>query len=155
MAKKAQFYTFAGILLISMVFMITATRPTMTKKDRVLLQDYLDNYKREARTVIDNSIYGSKNISSELMNYTTEFKAYALSKNLDLDIVSLHSYDGRIFVANKGDETVFAEGVALLPDNENALDYREEVTVAYDDIDYVFAFRIGETAFQALMVENE
>ena len=155
MEKKAQYYTFAGVLLISMVFMITATQPSMTAESDGLIQGYIDNYMQEANIVIDNSIYERKNISIELQNFTEEFIRYAASKDIDLDIVSLYSYKDMIYIANHGSVEVIAQGNTLATGKEATVTYADEVTVSYDGTDYRFAFGEGETRFRVLMVQNE
>ena len=73
MKNKSQFYMFGAIVLVSLVFVIVSNNSVISMSSVQDTKNYLNNYKYEAKVVINNALYANKNVSYELRNYTESF----------------------------------------------------------------------------------
>ncbi len=142
MGKKAQFYMFTAVILISYVFFIVANKSSISTSEVENLELYLDNYIHEATIVINNAVYYNNNISTALNNFTESYIAYTEDKNLDIGIVSLYSYNNQIIIANYLKEFIIIDGLAqaLIPGNERAVNYNNTITIEYKNETYNYYF---------------
>ena len=154
--KKAQYYMFASVILISYVFFIVANKSSIDTTEVENLEIYLDNYVYEAKIVINNAIYENKNISQELNNFTESYITYAESKNMDLGIVSLYSDNNQIFTANYLDDDITINGLSLVePNEESVVNYNNTITIEYLDETYYFYFSNPEkTELKTLFIKE-
>ena len=155
MNKRAQFYMFAAIILISFVFVIVSNNSNISKTNTKKYQTYLDNYKEEAIIVINNAVYENKNISYELRNYTEYFISYATGKDLDIGLTYLYSNNNYIYIVNYLNYPVLINpfGINLEKNNEVKVNFNETIVVKYHNESYYFYFsRPDEIEFKTLFV---
>jgi len=158
MNKKSQFYIFAAVIFISAVFLIVMNSSSVTVTRLEGITDLRDNYIYEAKIVIDNSVYNNQDISDSLANYTEEYLNYADSRELNLGIVYLYQYNGRIYIVNYINEPINIPtiDVTLQLEEEVATDYIEEIAVSYQNETYYYNFNRGpQIQFKTLFVKNE
>ena len=96
MKNKSQFYMFGAIVLVSLVFVIVSNNSVISMSSVQDTKNYLNNYKYEAKVVINNALYANKNVSYELRNYTESFITYGENKNLDFDIMYIYSNNNNL-----------------------------------------------------------
>ncbi|MBT3721318.1 hypothetical protein HN789_00920 [archaeon] len=156
MTKKSQIYFFAAIILVGMVFFVVSNQPSLTAKDTSQVKKYFDNYKYEAKIVLDNAIYQKKNISYELKNYTERFIAYGDSKNLDLRILFIYSYENELHIVNYLKEPVLINTIGSNIENGQEVVLAVNTSqITYSNKTYTYQFNPDLIEFKALFVKGD
>ena len=155
--KGGQFYVFAALIFISFIFFIASNQSRISLSKEDPSQAYLDNYIYEGKIVINYAIRQSINISSALSNFTESFITYTRSKDLDVGILSMYSYQQKIFIVNylKDPILITSGGIRLNPGEETALDFAAEVDLNYQNESYRYYFSSPtEPEFKVLFVKS-
>jgi len=101
--KKAQVYVFAAIVLVSVVIAsISAVKNFTSYQDA----EVIENFKTELYYVINNALFNNLSVVHQIDNFTKSFKAYALTKNYDIDIFLLYYNSTLLYVVNGFDDNV-------------------------------------------------
>ncbi|MFH2020506.1 MAG: hypothetical protein ABIJ34_03775 [archaeon] len=156
--KNAQFYTFAGVILISLAYVIISGKPSADIDEIGKLKEYSTNYENEARIVINNAIHDKKNISGELRNYTEEYLVYSDSKDLGLGILYLYSYKDNVYIVNYlNDAAGINNGeITILPGEEKTIQFTNTTNIKYRNITYSFQFAYpSEVLIKTLLVQGD
>lgn len=154
---KSQYYMFASLLLISFVFAIVSNKSQIVLKTQNHMQNNLDNYLYESKIIINNAIYNNKNLSYELRNYTESFITYMDSKNIDLNLLYLYTYNDKIYIVNYLNSVVLVTttGTSLVHNQEKSIDFQKEIEINYLNKTYDFEFKSEENIeFKTLFVKN-
>ena len=138
-----------------MVFFIATNNTVIVFEEIEDFQTYLDNYIYEGRIVMNHAILNQKNISGELINYTDQYIEYAATKNIEVGIVFMYSYDSRLHIVN------YLKDPILISPGEISVDIEEEyirnatdIDINYRNTTYSFAFTPQENHFKALFIKQ-
>ena len=151
MKNKAQFYLFAGIILTSLVFLIVSNSKILDSQNFKKSEDLLDNYKYEAGIVMNNAIYANKNITTQLSNFTSRFIDFGKSKNLDIQILYLYSYEYNVYIVNYLNQPVLISG-STVGAEESIMLSSSEISVNYNNESYYFIFDLVKPEFKVLFI---
>jgi hypothetical protein len=140
--KKAQFYIFTAIIFISIAAMIYSNKSRFDTDKLADLKEYMGNYDYEAGIVMNNAARNNNNISLALSNYTQSFISYASSRDLDLGILYLYSYDGNIHIVNYLNEPVSITtiGITLNHSLETETSFTGKISIIYRNETYNYYF---------------
>lgn len=156
MNKKSQFYFFAAVVLIGLVFLVISSQPSITSKNNQNLQNLFENYNYEANVIINNALYENKNISSELRNYTSRFISYAKNKDINLGILYLYSYQNNTYIVNYLKEPVLIISLDLTIQNEQEIvTSYNTIQVVYSNETYTYRFTPNQIKFKSLFVKGD
>ena len=156
MNKKSQFYFFAAIILIGLVFLIISSQPSINSKNNQNLQNLFKNYNYEARILINNAIYENKNISYELKNYTNRFISYAKNKDANLKILFMYSYQNNTHIVNYLKEPVLINPDSLTIQNEQEIVTSYNTTqIVFSNETYTYRFTPNQIKFKSLFVKGD
>ncbi len=132
---------FASIILISAVFVIVANKSSIAVEQFEDFTTYRENYIHEAQIVLNNAIYDNKNLSAELISFTEEFISYTETKNQDVGIVYLYSFDNNIYVGNYLNEPIIINpGQNLLIEQEKKINFKKTISIKYRNETFSYKF---------------
>ncbi len=158
MKNKSQFYMFGAIVLVSLVFVIVSNNSVISMSSVQDTKNYLNNYKYEAKVVINNALYANKNVSYELRNYTESFITYGENKNLDFDIMYIYSNNNNLYIVNYLNQSVLVTSLGLTVNKEQEVStgFVNDLTVKYNNESYNFNFTSpDEVELKTLFVQND
>ncbi len=153
--RKAQFYAFAGIILIFSVFLIVSSRPSIVITDFQEYQSYLDNYLYEGRNVMNNAILNNYNITTVLVNYTKYFIEYTNKKDLSMSLGAFYSKDNKIYIVNYLKDSLLINTTIITANGTAEMQYTDTLEVDYRNQTYYFYFKEPYgTELKALLVKD-
>lgn len=151
MNNKSQFYLFAAIILTSLVFLIVSNSKIVDSQNFKKSEDLFENYKYEATIVVNNAIYANKNITKELSNFTEHFIEFGDSRNIDIKILALYSYQDNIYIVNYLNQPVLISG-SIVGEEESIAVSSSEIDVNYNNETYSFTFDLGKPEVKVLFI---
>ena len=158
MNNKSQFYMFAAIILVTLVFVIVSNSSIISTSKIQETKNYLNNYKHEAKIVINNALYANKNISYELRNFTESFISYGEYKNLDFDIMYIYSNNNNLYIVNYLNQSVLVTslGITVNKEQEISTGFNNTIIIRYQNESYNFNFTSpNEIELKTLFVQND
>jgi len=162
--KKAQFYIFTAVILLTVLFSLHASMPTATKKETNQFSELKKNFQKESTITINSAIYSQSNISRQWEEFITAHYNYAKTKEPGFGMITFLSYDDEsgkwVRIDNKlGKDTVIEADTTMTIQNDASATINRPSTInATFDIggkSETYAFEITETTkARAIMVSS-
>jgi hypothetical protein len=110
-SRRGQFYIFASVLFVSMVFFMLANTISLESKEDNF-RDAYENYVFEAKQVINNAVHNGQNVSDQFNNFTLDYIRYARIRNIDVGILYVLAQDGQVRIVNYLNSPVYYDDMS-------------------------------------------
>ena len=158
MNKKAQFYIFIAILLLTYAFAIA--RPSAAPKEPVpVFKSLYQNFISESPTVINNALHSSGNVSDAYKNFVDTFISFAKTKEPNFRLLYILVNNDKLVVSNRMDSainaTVNQNSYQISSNQELTLGKADSADIIIGTNTYSFSFDDTDTQVKALFRKED
>jgi hypothetical protein len=156
--KKAQFYIFTAILLLTYAFAIS--RPTVAPKQPISsFQSLYKNFLYESPIVVNNALHESGNVSDAYRQFVDDFISFAKTKDPNLRMAYLLVDNGKLVIGNRLKSAINVSenqnSYTVSSNQELTIDKPASVELLVNDIAYTFSFDESDIQVKALFRKED
>ena len=146
MSKKSQFYIVTALILLAVTFSIYPSflRPT---KPVTVFDELSANFEVESPKVVNNALYRGNEPGAVLRNFTTEFLAYAKTRDPDFRLLYVFAHNSSIEIGNylvfQVNASTNSSSILVGPNNNGVVPLSAVVSVKVNNFNYKFANLTG------------
>ena len=152
-SKKGQYYIIAAVILCSLALGLVYSS-AVSAKGRTVFDDLKKNFETESSIALNGIISSDLEAFSTYDDFVQDFRRYALSRNVDFDLVYLLMYNNTIYVKSYIESEVIArnafDSVRLNSTNSTQFAATNFVSITKDDAEYNFPFDDRQVQFKAI-----
>jgi hypothetical protein len=158
MNKKAQFYIFVAILLVTYAFAIT--RPATAPKQTVsAFKSLYENFISESPVVINHALHNSSDVSAVYELFVDDFLQFARTKEPNFRLVYLLVDGDTLVIGNRLKDTINVTAnqnpYSLSSGKQLTLDKSDTAELIVNDIRYEFSFDETDVQLKALFRKED